>query len=131
MPHGFAATYEATPASVSLVRNRLASLARDCGLAEREVGDVRLAVSEAATNALVHGARERGANATITVEAQVGGGELVIGIGDDGPGMRPRPDSPGLGLGLPLIASVARRMEILEGRPGTHVRMVFGCPKAV
>ena len=32
-------------------------------------------------------------------------------VEDDGRGMVPRPDSPGLGLGLPLIATVSDRFE--------------------
>jgi anti-sigma regulatory factor (Ser/Thr protein kinase) len=51
----FEATYEASPETVGAVRNQLAAIARDCGLDEKRIGDVRLAVSEAATNALIHG----------------------------------------------------------------------------
>jgi anti-sigma regulatory factor (Ser/Thr protein kinase) len=92
------------------------------------VGDVRLAVSEAATNALIHGGARRQANPTIHVEAEKVGDELVIGITDNGGGMRPRSDSPGLGLGLSVMAMVSTRLEILEAEPGTQVRMSFACP---
>lgn len=122
----FTATYEATAESIRVVRNQMATLARDCGLTERQVGDVKLAVSEAATNALVHG--YRGAPGTIAVEATIGDGQLVIAILDSGGGMRPRPDSPGLGLGLPVIASVADELEIIRDGPGTRLRMAFDCP---
>jgi anti-sigma regulatory factor (Ser/Thr protein kinase) len=126
MALSFAASYEATAASVGVVRNEMAALARDCGLDERSVGDVRLAVSEAATNALVHGYRlEPG---TISVHATMSAGTLLITVRDDGGGMRARTDSPGLGLGLPVIASVANRVEIVEQAPGTELRMSFDCP---
>lgn len=124
----FAASYEATPECIAVVRNQMGALAIDCGLSAMEVGDVKLAVSEAATNALLHG--YRGAEGTIRVEARVGDGELLITICDNGPGMSPRPDSPGLGLGLPVIASVVSRLEVLDGRPGTRLQMAFGCPRA-
>ena len=40
--------------------------------------------------------------------------------------MRPRPDSPGLGLGLPLIAQMAASFEVHErDSGGTEVRMRF------
>ncbi len=126
MAERFAASYEATASSVSTVRNQMGVLARDCGLDDRSVSDVKLAVSEAATNALVHG--YRGGEGTLRVEALLGDGELVIAITDHGCGMKPRADSPGLGLGLPVIASVTKRLEILEETPGTHVRMAFACP---
>ena len=120
----FAATYEARPENVSLVRNQMAALARDCGLAEETVHDVRLAVSEAATNALLHAYRDTEPG-PIRVRAVLEGQELVIAIRDEGGGCRPRPDSPGLGLGLPVIASVASRLEVREEDPGTEVLITF------
>lgn len=128
MPPRFAATYEATPQSVAVVRNQMAALARDCGLDERGVGDVKLAVSEAATNALIHGYRD--GTGSITVHAVIGDGELLISVRDQGNGMAPRPDSPGMGLGLPVIANVANRLEIVDEQPGTELRMAFACPRA-
>jgi serine/threonine-protein kinase RsbW len=123
----FAATYEASAANIVLVRSQLAALARDCGLDERAVGDVKLAVSEATTNALVHG--YRGEGGTIRVEAELAQDALHIRVRDRGIGMSPRADSPGLGLGLPVIASVAEQVEIIEAPPaGTEVHMAFPCP---
>ncbi|MFL5844961.1 MAG: ATP-binding protein [Solirubrobacteraceae bacterium] len=126
MPPSFAASYEATPASIAIVRNQMAALAGDCGLDAQSVDGVRLAVSEAATNALVHG--YRGGSGTIQVEAWLEDEQLVIAVCDQGGGMKPRPDSPGLGLGLPVIAQVADRLEIIENGPGTRLRMAFACP---
>jgi anti-sigma regulatory factor (Ser/Thr protein kinase) len=130
MARRFEASYEATPSTVGLVRDRVAALARQCGIDDTGVGDVRLAVSEAATNALVHGCREPGRTCRIHVEAEAVGDELHVDIADEGIGMRPRTDSPGLGLGLSLMAMVALRMEIVEGDPGTCIRMTFPCPQA-
>src|SRR4051794_30101948 len=123
----FEATYEAAPETVGAVRNQIAALARACGLDEQRVGDVRLAVSEAATNALIHGSAAHEDAPKIHVEAERIGAELVIDIIDDGDGMRPRADSPGLGLGLSLMATVSDRLEILPGEPGTKVRLAFPC----
>jgi serine/threonine-protein kinase RsbW len=40
--------------------------------------------------------------------------------------MLPRPDSPGLGLGLPLIATLADSLELGSGKgERTEVRMTF------
>ena len=131
MARRFAATYEARPESVGLVRNQMAALAADCGLDAQRIADVKLAVSEAATNALVHAYRDRPTPGTIRIEAVIEDGELRISVIDEGTGIRPRPDSPGLGLGLPVIASVAERLEIAPGGDaGTNLRMAFGCPQA-
>jgi anti-sigma regulatory factor (Ser/Thr protein kinase) len=40
--------------------------------------------------------------------------------------MQPRTDSPGMGLGLPLIGRLAHRVEIDQnGARGTEVRLTF------
>jgi anti-sigma regulatory factor (Ser/Thr protein kinase) len=51
---------------------------------------------------------------------------LEIRVCDEGRGMMPRSDSPGLGVGLPLVAKLAQRFRV-ETRPtgGTAVSMVF------
>ena len=46
----------------------------------------------------------------------------MISIWDDGGGMQPRADSPGVGLGLPLVAALTERFEI-ESRPGGGTRL--------
>ena len=50
---------------------------------------------------------------------------LRVTVCDEGIGMRPRLDSPGLGLGLSLIARVSDRFELTEMRPGVRVCMAF------
>jgi serine/threonine-protein kinase RsbW len=45
---------------------------------------------------------------------------------DEGRGILPRADSPGLGLGLPLIATLAESLELGTGtNEETEVRMSF------
>jgi serine/threonine-protein kinase RsbW len=53
---------------------------------------------------------------------------VTVRVHDDGGGLHPRADSPGMGLGLPLIAQVADELEIgpAEGGRGTQVAMTFG-----
>ena len=56
-------------------------------------------------------------------------GEFFVVVCDEGIGMAPRTDSPGLGLGLGLIAGLAKRLEIGSRQPaGATVTMVFGAP---
>jgi anti-sigma regulatory factor (Ser/Thr protein kinase) len=124
------ATYPPLERSVGVIRGEMEAIARQCGLQEAGICDVKLAVSEAATNAVVHAFRDREPppRGTITVTAITAMGELFIVIADDGIGMAPRADSPGLGLGLPLIATLAARAEIVTRHRGTAIYMVFPCP---
>ena len=69
------------------------------------IDDVRLAVTEAATNAVIHAYARRPASCGHRDQRD---GELAIVIGDTGPGLVERRDSPGLGVGLAVIASTAR-----------------------
>jgi serine/threonine-protein kinase RsbW/stage II sporulation protein AB (anti-sigma F factor) len=46
------------------------------------------------------------------VNAFIEDGRLTLVVADDGVGMSPNPDSPGLGVGLALIERLAEHMEI-------------------
>ena len=114
---------------VRAIRDDVASVARRCMVDEATVEDIRLAVSEAATNSIVHGRAP--ADAVLVVRVETSDGELCVVIADQGVGMLPRNDSPGLGLGLPIMSTVSKRMEVVS--PGvdghTEVRMCFPLPK--
>jgi anti-sigma regulatory factor (Ser/Thr protein kinase) len=125
MPPRFRATFPGTPVGVGAIRQQVAQVARECGFDERRVEDVKLAASEAASNAVVHAYRD-GKAGEIRVSAEVVGNELVIVVADDGPGMVPRTDSPGLGLGLPVITTVSDRMEVVSEGDGTELHIAFG-----
>jgi serine/threonine-protein kinase RsbW len=124
----FEARVPGTPLGVSTLRRAMAELAKDCGMDAEGIADVRLAVTEAATNAVIHAYAE--AEGELRVTAAVRQGELAIVIGDTGPGLVERRDSPGLGLGLSLIASVAERLRIVNDPGGTEIHMAFPCPDA-
>jgi serine/threonine-protein kinase RsbW len=86
---------------------------------------VRLAVSEAVSNVIVHGYRERG-NGAFTVAIEWEGEHLRVTVRDEGCGMQPRMDSPGAGLGLPLIANLAETFSVTAPPGGgTEVCMTF------
>jgi serine/threonine-protein kinase RsbW len=92
-----------------------------------DIDAVELAVSEAVANVAVHAYRgEQGSDdapGRVRVSARIDGDDLRVVVSDDGVGMAPRADSPGLGLGLPLIAELSDGLEI-EQRP-TGSRMVI------
>ena len=84
-------------------------------------------MSEAATNAVVHAYRESAGE--LQVRAFVEARELVVIVCDTGIGLAPRPDSPGLGLGMPLMASVTSSFQVASDGAGTEIRMVFALPE--
>ncbi|WP_445152451.1 ATP-binding protein [Baekduia sp. Peel2402] len=85
------------------------------------LGDVALVVSEAVTNVVNHAyiGRDPG---EVRVELSLDGSELALVVADDGTGLRPRPDSPGLGYGLALMVAVSKRFEA-QTVEGTGTRL--------
>ena len=110
---------------VPLVRHALRGLLSGLDVDDEVIADIALAVTEACTNAVVHAYRDGGG--TINVTASHADGVLTVTVRDHGGGMlSPRVDTPGLGVGLPVIAAIAQSVEI--GSPqdgGTEVRMRF------
>jgi serine/threonine-protein kinase RsbW/stage II sporulation protein AB (anti-sigma F factor) len=119
--------FRAEPASIPTIRQAVVALALDSGASAERCADVAIAVSEAATNAVVHAYVESAELGSVRVTATVIDGELEVTIADHGRGMLPRSDSPGLGLGMPLISSLATSFEIADsdGDGGTMLRMSF------
>jgi serine/threonine-protein kinase RsbW len=125
----FAETHPAIPGSVAVLRQKIAAFATQAGVPSSTVERVKLAVSEAATNVVVHAYDDASQPGLIQIEADLVAGELRVSITDTGPGLRPRPDSPGLGLGLAIIGQLADNFEILQGDAGgLCVLMRFAIP---
>ena len=110
--------------SVGRARAAAGEVARELGVPEV---DVKVAVSEAVGNAVLHAFRDRGPG-TITVRAYLDDARLVVAVSDDGAGMRPHLDSPGLGLGISLITKVAKDVRFDSTDAGTTVSMSFDGP---
>jgi anti-sigma regulatory factor (Ser/Thr protein kinase) len=92
------------------------------------LADIKLAISEAVTNAVVHAFRCADQPGTVTVSVAVCTGDIAeITVSDDGMGLTPRSDSPGLGLGLPLLARLADQVDhrVPEGGKGCEIWMGF------
>jgi anti-sigma regulatory factor (Ser/Thr protein kinase) len=125
-------TWPATPNHVRDARTCVADLAQRAGAPPATLDGVRLAVSEAVSNVVVHGYRETPPGA-VTVAAEAADHELRVVVSDEGCGPTARTDSPGAGLGLPLIAEVAESMSVSPGRDGqgTVLRMTFDLPLAL
>ena len=119
-PPAKAWSWRAEPACVPLARHTVMDHLRTCATADPPLSDVGLTVSEAVTNVVHHAYVDRSVG-DVRVRLSFSAEELALVVEDDGGGMRPRPDTPGLGLGLPLMATVASRIETQDVVPhGTH-----------
>ena len=117
-------TLPARPENVAVARHAIGGFADVLDMPDQTLADVKLAVTEACTNVVVHA--YPGSEGPITLRATVDDGVLRVVVVDQGRGILPRADSPGLGLGLPLIATLAESLELGTGdNDETEVRMSF------
>jgi anti-sigma regulatory factor (Ser/Thr protein kinase)/ketosteroid isomerase-like protein len=118
----------ATAASVPVARHALGAMMEAIGASEALQAQAALAVSEAATNAVIHAYRETADEGTLHLHAVLDGTTLSVSVEDEGCGLKPRPDSPGLGLGISLMTHQASEVAFVvpPQRPaGTEVRLLF------
>jgi anti-sigma regulatory factor (Ser/Thr protein kinase) len=125
----FGRTVPAVPENVAPIRHAIVALAERLGADEDVRTDIALAVGEACANVVVH-AYPPGDVGPLVVHAARAedADDLVITVIDQGQGMAPRPDSPGLGLGLPLIANLSDRLEIHDGPDGSGTELTMAFP---
>jgi anti-sigma regulatory factor (Ser/Thr protein kinase) len=118
-------TYPALARSVGAIRAALTHFLEDRGVERELIESVRVAVSEAATNVVIHAYRDRGRPGVIEVDSHVDNGQVEVTVGDRGSGFGARRDSPGLGLGLAIVASVTSGFDLVSRDNGLAIRMRF------
>jgi anti-sigma regulatory factor (Ser/Thr protein kinase) len=121
----FAASYDAVAASVVAARSAVSAFAARSGATMEDLERLRLAVSEAVTNAVVH-AYPPDTPGLIHVTAALAGRELSVIVADDGCGLGGARETPGLGLGLRLMDHSCASLAV-TARPsgGTQLEMRF------
>jgi anti-sigma regulatory factor (Ser/Thr protein kinase) len=116
----------ARPEGVGVVRQALAGVADALDFDATVLADMKMAVTEACTNVVVHAYDQEG---MLEVEMLAAEDGLTIVVRDHGSGIQPRParsGAPALGLGLPLIAALSDAFELRgSSGAGTEVRMTF------
>lgn len=117
----------ARPESIGPLRRALVAYAQSNRASDGECDDIALAASEALSNVVAHAYPGHETPGDIKVEAWMQGDALQVAVCDEGIGIAPRLDSPGLGLGLAIIGRVCEHLRIDsgEGEPGARVQMSF------
>ena len=109
-----------------VARNAAVRCVRELGVGPSVAQAVAQAVTEACTNVVIHAYREQEEPGEMTVLVEKPDDFICVTVLDDGLGIVPRLDSPGLGMGLPLISRFTDSLE-LRSRVGggTEVCMRF------
>jgi anti-sigma regulatory factor (Ser/Thr protein kinase) len=129
MPTGAAldAVYPADPTRLAEIRRDVAHAATGCGADAFALQRIGLAVSEAATNAILHAYPQREPGCDVRVRVRHAGDDFIdVSVCDEGVGIGPGRVSPGMGLGLSLMAHEAHSFEIKTSpEDGTEVVLRF------
>jgi anti-sigma regulatory factor (Ser/Thr protein kinase) len=124
LAQGLSESYPAVPGSLATARRAVVALAVEAGATREQIETIRLATSEALTNAIVHAYGDDPGE--IHVTAALASDELWLLVADDGDGLRPHGRGSGLGLGLALIAQACEELTIVKrSTGGTELRMRF------
>jgi stage II sporulation protein AB (anti-sigma F factor) len=118
--------------NVGLARLAAAILASEAGFSVEDLEEIKVAVSEAVTNAIVHGYEGR-TNGVVRLEVRLAGNRLRLLVRDDGVGMAdvaraldpaPGGDPDRVGLGFAFMRAFMDEVEV-ESSPGagTSVHM--------
>jgi serine/threonine-protein kinase RsbW len=117
---------------VGLARLVVVSAARRAGMDEDRIEDLRIAVSEATTNAILAHHEAGSAEPVVVAFGSAGSGDFQVTISDTGPGFEPRSEdelsdrdwSMEGGLGVTLIRGLADAVEFVH-EEGMRVRLRF------
>ena len=122
----YEAIVPAVPLSVGPIRRELDDALIALEVASERRADIALAVTEAATNVVLH-AYGCLVSGPLYVAATLSGRSVAVTVSDCGRGMRDATDEPGLGAGISLMGRIADALRIAAEPigPGTRVWMLF------
>jgi serine/threonine-protein kinase RsbW len=125
----FSITLPALAENIFPLRKGIMNFAEAHGAKPAALGDIALAVGEALNNVVLHAYRNTSAPGRMTIDAHFETDSLAVAVIDEGLGFGPRHGSPGLGLGMPIIAQLASTLSVVangdRAQPGTTVLMGF------
>jgi signal transduction histidine kinase/DNA-binding response OmpR family regulator len=118
-PREFVLRLPAEPTRLSVLRRRLEDFLTGHGVAEADIFDLTVAVSEAAANAIEHPIEP--AEPVITVEASIDDEAVTVTVSDTG-GWKPADSAGFRGRGLALIGALTQ-MSVARSADGTSVTL--------
>jgi anti-sigma regulatory factor (Ser/Thr protein kinase) len=113
----------ADPAYLSVCRQALAGAVEPLGLADEELDDLKLVLSETCANAILHGSHSPAD--VIDVEFRASDEEIEVTVIDHGPGFSGGLVPEQQGVGLSLLARLCTRHQIQPARPGGGAAVMF------
>jgi anti-sigma regulatory factor (Ser/Thr protein kinase) len=125
LPESVRWRWPAEPASAAAARHHVMDYLREHATLDPTLNDAGLVTSELVTNVVQHAYVDQDLG-EVRVGLDFTARHLQLTVEDDGGGLMPRPDSPGLGLGLPIMATVSEdvRTRTSPGQ-GTRVAVSF------
>jgi serine/threonine-protein kinase RsbW len=116
---------------ITLVRLALSGISQSRELSDEELGDLKLAVTEACSNSIRH-AYTDGREGSVEVVYELHPDRLIVEVCDDGPGFSV-PESAVIGedglneggLGIAIIRELADELELGSGDGGQGSRLRF------
>jgi len=116
------------PENLALARLALTGVGAVAGATDAAVAELKLAVTEACTNAILHGYAGP-ADGELVVRYRVGTAALEVEVEDDGTGFNP--DDPaadgaseGQGMGLMIIRAITTDVQIESDPTGSRISFV-------
>ena len=127
------ASFDARSVNEGLARMLVAAFMADMNPTLEQLADVKTAVSEAVTNAIIHGYSDESRQVRIACDRQ--GGELMVTVEDDGIGIADierarqpfytsKPQLERSGMGFAFMEAFTDRLEV-ESCPGKGTRVVL------
>ncbi len=116
---------------IPVARRAIADYCEGRGLPSPLIDDVKLVVTEACTNVVLHAYDEvAGEDRSFDLDACVEDGTLVVSVSDAGRGIGAPSPNRGLGLGLRLALQLAGGVHTRDGEhgSGTRLTMRFAVP---
>ena len=123
-------TFPARPEYITLCRLALTGISRLRPVSEELLADLKLALTEAASNSVRHAYGEEG-NGLVEIVYELHPDRLVIEVTDEGAGFQPAPASAEPeslsegGLGIAIIRAIADEVEIGSRADGRGSRLRF------
>ena len=124
--------FKAIPENESFARNVVASFILPLNPSINELSDIKTAVSEAVTNAVVHAYPEKSGNITMKVSTHANKIEITIsdnlvGIQDIERALTPfyttKPEEERSGMGFTVMESFMDKLEVKNNKEGVTVNM--------